>query len=78
MFTSRFPLALKTLYLHAAKACSKVTTHKLTTKKLKTYFRMSAGQLEFLLAELGPHLRGQRNHFRDLIDQERHLAVRLR
>lgn len=37
MFTSRFPLALKTLYLHASKACSKVfgeykPDYKLTTK----------------------------------------------
>lgn len=30
-----------------------------------TYFRMSVAHFEFELAEMGPDLRRQRNHFRD-------------
>lgn len=40
-----------------------------------TYFRMSVAQFEFLLAELGPHLRRQRNYFRVLINLKRRLAA---
>lgn len=37
---------------------------------LRTYFRMSVGQFELLLAELGPHLRSQIDHVRDPIDRD--------
>lgn len=40
-----------------------------------TYFRMSLAQFEFLLAELGPHLRRRRNNFRVLINLKRRLAA---
>lgn len=40
---------------------------KLYHECFRTYFRKSMGQFELLLAQLGPQLRSQRNHFREVI-----------
>ncbi|KAJ8381376.1 hypothetical protein SKAU_G00021540 [Synaphobranchus kaupii] len=46
--------------------------------RFRTYFRMSCGQFEDLLEQLAPHLKKQRNNFREPIDPEQWLAVCLR
>lgn len=51
-----------------------VSSKKLYHGRFRTYFRISAGQFELLLLELGPHLR-QKNNFREPIEPKQHLSV---
>lgn len=47
---------------------------KLYHGRFRAYFRISVGQFELLLLELGPHFR-QKNNFREPIEPKQHLSV---